>query len=159
MSNLPLDDLDRTRLDWPEPVLIDLICDSYGTGPSLSERVIAARLQVLFLRELVEGDLRQAAFRRLELIAACTSRNIGLDAIETADTVAFAELIRIVETRFRNSPKLRQRSLLRLYEARDRLPTRAEPRQQSASVRTLPVGRVAMIRPLTPSARKQTVVS
>ena len=141
MSDFALDDLDRARLDWPEPVLIDVIKDCYRVAPDAADTGAAARLHVRFLRELVEGGPREAAFLRLEMIAACAARGICFAAIEAADYAAFRELANIVEGRFRNSPRLRIHFTQSLCEALRRLPERAEPPRQTANVRVLAAAR------------------
>lgn len=141
MSEFALDDLDRARLDWPEPVLIDVISTFYRVPPNEGAPITMARLHMRFIRELVEGAPREAAFLRLELIACCAARGIGVSAIEEADHAAFRELVAIVEGRFRNSPRLRLHFTQRLYEALRRLPERAEPRRPVAPVRALTAAR------------------
>lgn len=119
-----LDDLARARFAWPEAVLIDLISESYGEPPGEIERMAAARLHVRFLHELTDGDARKAVVLRLDLIACCAARGIAIAAIEAADAAAFREIISIVRTRFRNSPRLQLQALQHLHAALSRLPRR-----------------------------------
>lgn len=147
MSDFALDNLDRARLDWPEPILIDLISEYYSDAPSGRDGITAARLHVRFLHELIEGEARRAAFLRLELIACCAARGFGMPALELADDAAFRELTRIVDARFRNSARMRQHFRRRLEDAVERLPTRSRPTQPPAAVRLLSAVRANWQRP------------
>lgn len=137
MTHAPLDDLDRTRFNWPEPMLIDLVSNTYGEAHALATRIGLAREHVRFLRELVEGDRRQAAFLRLELMANAAARGVTRSLIETADTVAEAELHRLVEARFRNSPRLLAEFDKRLKDGFARLPPPTASRPESTLVQRL----------------------
>lgn len=152
MTHAPLDDLDRTRFNWPEPVLIDLISTIYGEAHALATRISIAREHVRFLRELVEGDRRQAAFLRLELMARAAAQGLARDLLETADKVAQTELHRLVHARFRNSPRFLAEFSQRLNEGFARLPPPADSRSDPGLVQRL--ARKAGIAPVSPARRE-----
>lgn len=160
MTHTPLDDLDRTRFNWPEPVLIDLISTMYGEAHALATRIALAREHVRFLRELVEGDRRQAAFLRLELMSRAAAQGLTRDILETADKVAHAELQRLVVARFRNSPRLLGEFTQRLNEGFARLPPPPDTRSDSSLVQRLARKTVAnVVSPARGEARRQLVRS
>jgi hypothetical protein len=141
MPEFAQDDLDRARLDWPEAALIDLIKETYEKAPNVVDAAAPARLHARFLRSLVESDGQDLVFPRLELIACCAARGIGIAAIEAADHAAFRELITIVEARFRTSARMRLHFARRLHAALGRLPSRAVPRKEPAQVQVLATAR------------------
>ena len=107
------------RFEWPEPLVIDAIAECYD---QTQDWMVAARSHASFLRELIEGEPRRSASLRLQLISVCAARGIDPVTIETADKAAFRELTRIVQARFRNSPRLRLQHIRRLRAALDCLP-------------------------------------
>lgn len=157
MSDPALDELDRMRFDWPEPILIDLICEQYRGTADANDRITAARRHARFLHELIEGVPRRSAFLRLELIACCAPNGISMQMIEAADDAAFQELTGIIESRFRNSPRMRFHFLERLDNALARLPERSQPRRTAATVRVLTTARNHWERPAQQSVRKLVV--
>jgi hypothetical protein len=140
MSDFTLDELDRGRFDWPEPLLIEAILEAYdrpaGSAGSVGA-LTAARLQVKFLRALIDGERRDAACLRMEVIACGAARGIDLAAIEAADCAAFRDLVAIVESRFRTSPRLRLHFTQRLCDGLARLPRDDQPAAETATVRQL----------------------
>jgi hypothetical protein len=135
VSDLALDDLDRDRFDWPEPLLIDAVLEAYDRPSGSAGALTAARLQVKFLRALFDGEKRDAAFLRMEVIACCTARGIALASMEAADCAAFRDLVAIVERRFRTSPRLRHHFTQRLCDALTQLPRGTEPAAEGIRVR------------------------
>lgn len=127
MPIIALDELQRTRLDWPEPLVLDLITEIYGSVSAHQDIWTAARLHARFLRGLIEGETRPASAARLELIATCAARAVDPEAIERAEQTVFRELTGLAHTRFRNSPRLRLQVLARLATAQDALSKRAKP--------------------------------
>lgn len=126
MTIIALDELQRTRLDWPEPLVLDLITEIYGSVSAHEDIWTAARLHARFLRGLIEGETRLASTARLELIASCAARGIDPGAIERAEQAVFRELSGLAHTRFRNSPRLRLQVLVTLQTAQGALSKRAE---------------------------------
>ena len=127
--------LDRgaASFEWPEPVVIDIVCERYQDIADDRARTTIARLQAAALRELVAGHPRHAAALRLELIAACAARSIAAERIGRADLAVLFELTQIVSARYRNSPRLKAEACDRLDDALTQLRPEPSARQTPAS--------------------------
>jgi hypothetical protein len=106
----------RHGFDWPEPLIIDLVSEVYGGLPPRERRDVA-RLHARALRQQVEGDRRDAALCRLDLLAACAARGVSVSSIEEADRLVFAELLAIARCRYRLSPQRCEATVDRLAGA------------------------------------------
>ena len=115
---------------WPEPLVIDILCERYPDILDWPERLTLARLQAHALRESYAGRVRQAAAARLDLIAFCAARGIGPERIARVDRAVVQELAHLATTRFRTSPRTSGAILHQLEAALQRLdaePQRREP--------------------------------
>ncbi len=139
MKSKHVDDADFT---WPEPLVIDIVCERYPDLGAWSERLTLARLQALSLFESYAGRDRQAAAARLDVVAFCAARNIGPERIARVDVAVIKELAHLAATRFRSSPRTVASILQKLDDALERL-CPAPPRRQPAA----PAFRAAAIRP------------
>ncbi len=125
MTTPALDNSQRSRFNWPEPLVLDLIGECYGAHDD-GDRWTAARHHARFLRDLVEGETMHTPAARLELMACCVARGIGADLIEAAEQAVIDELVSLVQMRFRNSPQTRDFFLRRLQAARQPVTRRTE---------------------------------
>lgn len=128
---------DQALFEWPEPVVIDVVCERYQDLDA-DARTTIARLQAAALRELVAGRLRQAAALRLELIAACAARGVAAERIGRADLAVLFELTQIATARYRNSPRLKAEACERLDAALTQLRPEPESLEQSRPERSRP---------------------
>lgn len=133
MTRHALDDLDRVRFDWPEPLVIDLIGDQYRDVAGFPERMTIARLQANALRALFDDAENPSLDPRLELIVYCAARGIGPAWIARADRAVFWELTKIVAKRFRTSPRARAEVREMLHAALGRLATETPPARRPAA--------------------------
>ena len=127
------------ELDWPEPLVIDIVCERYPDIAPRSERLALARLQAQALREAYLGRDRRAAAARVDLIAFCAARGIASERIARVDLAVFWELEQIAGTRFRTSPRQRAEIGRRLEAAmetvRAQAPRSGAPAAIGAAVR------------------------
>ena len=137
--------VEDTDFTWPEPLVIDIVCERYPDIAAWPERLSLARLQAQALFESYAGRDRPAAAARLELIAFCAARGIGPERIARVDVAVFTELAHLATTRFRTSPRTAGSILHKLEAALERVHG-APPRRQPAAPapRTAPGLRVAV---------------
>lgn len=122
--------VEDTDFTWPEPLVIDIVCERYPDIAAWPERLSLARLQAQALHESYAGRDRQAAAARLDLIAFCAARGIGPERIARVDVAVFKELAQLATTRFRTSPRTAETILLKLEAALERVciePARRQP--------------------------------
>ena len=141
MTKLKPSDDASVDLDWPEPLVIDIVSERFPDIVVRDERMTLARLQAQALREAYAGRDRRAAAARVELIAFCAARGIPAERIARVDLAVFHELGQIAATRFRTSPRVRIEICRRLDVALAKM--RIDPRAASTTT-----ANAARLRPL-----------
>ena len=144
MTKLKQSDAAPVDLDWPEPLVIDIVSERFPDIVAREERMALARLQAQALREAYAGRDRRAAAARVELIAYCAARCISTERIARVDLAVFHELSQIASTRFRTSPRLQTEICRKLAAALERI--RGTPRAaDGASAPAAPLRSLATI--------------
>ena len=139
MTKLKQSDTTPVDLDWPEPLVIDIVSERFPDIVTRAERLALARLQAQALREAYAGRDRRAAAARVELIAFCAARGISAERIARVDLAVFHELGQIATSRFRTSPRQQSEIYRRLEVALEkiRMTSRATPTAGAAPLRPL----------------------
>ena len=133
-----LADIDHDAFEWPEPLVIDLLCEHYRGWTDTRECLVLAKMQQRMLRDLFEGDSRRFMALREELAIYAESLGIGAELVERADRIVFWDLIKVVKVRFRTSTRSRVASARRLHDALGRLAEDTVPVATPSYVRPKP---------------------
>jgi hypothetical protein len=109
-------------LDWSEPIIFDRLRDAYferlrDFGAALS----LARAHSRVWRALIEGDMGRFSAQRTALTNSLYEHGLSLDCLAEADAQTMTELVEVVVSRFRRSPRLAQGYHLALIQLASRL--------------------------------------
>lgn len=117
MTPMTIDNLDRARFPWPEPLVIEVICDNYEGLLPHDHKLPLAKVQAALLRETFEHDTPYGSRLRTDFLQRCATIGLSGAVIARIDAAVVAELLNLAGQRFRNSIRLREAFCGRLKAA------------------------------------------
>ena len=98
----------RAFLTWGEPIVVDLLVDTYlrflGDESHVAKPFAAQHMRVW--RNLLLGNREQAAYFHKELLEGAAMFGLERDNLRTADDAVIDELMDVIFERFRRSPNV-----------------------------------------------------
>ena len=120
-------------LEWADPIIFDRMLEAYGAHSSDLKTVWRlARLHARVWRSLIEGDMKNFALRRADLVEALGQENLDLDRVAEADARTLHELLSVVVDRFHRMPRVSMNYHMALLDLAGRLSPARTPLPRAA---------------------------